>query len=155
MPKLDIGSNSCFCFRYLYNQTLEGSLSAVLKPRELAAPAHGAALTCPFSAVSTRSTVNVHSSMRLVCSCMSRSEIKQKYPFFFFFFWNSPFFFAPHQDGRFWKRSETEKRKILFMVCKCRNNMFPSLFHPYVSQSRWRLVFFDTRENIQVAIQLF
>ena len=32
MPKLDIRSNSCFCFRYLYNQTLEGSFSAVLKP---------------------------------------------------------------------------------------------------------------------------
>ena len=31
--------------------------------------------------------------------------------------------------------------------------MFPSLFHPYVSQSRWRLVF-DTRKNMQVAILL-
>ena len=40
---------------------------------------------------------------------------------------------------RSWKRkgsAETEK-----MLCKCRDNMFPSLFHPYVSQSRWRLVF--------------
>ena len=25
------------------------------------------------------------------------------------------------------------------MVRKCRNNMFPSLFHPYVSQPRWRI----------------
>ena len=44
-----------------------------------------------------------------------------------------------------------EKMKMFFL--KRRNNMCPSLFHPYVSQSRWRLVFF-TPENIQVAMLL-
>ena len=41
---------------------------------------------------------------------------------------------------------QKSKNKNLFMVCKC---------HPYVSQSRWRLVFFWHQKSIQVAILLW
>ena len=71
----------------------------------------------------------------------------------FSFLQNGPASAAPLQEGRFWKRSETEKRKLLFMVCKCRNNMFPSLFHPYVSQSRWRLVFLTAEITLMLPSQ--
>ena len=46
-------------------------------------------------------------------------------------------------------------KEVKKMVCKCRNNMFLSLCHPYVSQSRWRLVFLTPEKysNSQISVK--
>ena len=52
-----------------------------------------------------------------------------------------------------WRKFQARKWKK--NVCKCRNNMFLSLCHPYVSQSRWRLVFLTPEKysNSQISVK--
>ena len=55
----------------------------------------------------------------------------------------------------FAKLKKISGKEVKKMVCKCRNNMFLSLCHPYVSQSRWRLVFLTPEKysNSQISVK--